>query len=124
MSPQPVIQQSQPRSGASPGALPVDVRARAWYSSTPENVNFLVAGLIAIILQFVTTFQAIIVIVRKRELGTMDHLVVTPIARLELMLGKVIPLVDLGYVQDQAAARYSRTQRDVLNKMRDLWKVA
>jgi len=58
-----------------------------------------VPGVIAIVLMFVTTFQAIIVIVRERELGTMEQLVVTPITRLELMLGKVIPLVGLGYVQ-------------------------
>jgi len=94
-----VLEQTQRLTGARPGALPIDVRARAWYNPTLENVNFLVPGVIAIILMFVTTFQAIIVIVRERELGTMEQLVVTPITRLELMLGKVIPLVGLGYVQ-------------------------
>jgi len=94
-----VIQETRRLTGFSPSALPIDVRARAWYNPTLENVNFLVPGVIAIILMFVTTFQAIIVIVRERELGTMEQLVVTPITRLELMLGKVIPLVGLGYVQ-------------------------
>lgn len=79
--------------------LPVDVRARAWYNPTLENVNFLVPGVIAIVLLFVTTFQAVTVIVRERERGTMEQLVVTPITGLELMLGKVIPLIALGYVQ-------------------------
>ncbi len=99
LSTQLVIQEAQRLSGASPNPLPVDVRPRAWYNPTLENVNFIVPGVIAIVLMFVTTFQAIIVIVRERELGTMEQLVVTPITALELMLGKVIPLVGLAYVQ-------------------------
>ena len=86
-------------TAASSLALPIDVRARAWYNPTLENVNFLVPGVIAIVLLFVTTFQAVTVIVRERERGTMEQLVVTPITGLELMLGKVIPLIALGYVQ-------------------------
>jgi ABC-2 type transport system permease protein len=99
LSTQLVVQQAQRLTGVTPAALPIDVRARAWYNPTLDNVNFIVPGVIAIVLMFVTTFQAIIVIVRERELGTMEQLVVTPITRLELMLGKVIPLVGLGYVQ-------------------------
>jgi len=94
-----IIRQSQRLTGAAPRAAPVDIRTRAWYNPTLQNVNFLVPGVIAIILMFVTTFQAVTVIVRERERGTMEQLVVTPITGLELMLGKVIPLVVLGYVQ-------------------------
>jgi ABC-2 type transport system permease protein len=94
-----VMQQQQRLTGGASNALPIDVRARAWYNPTLENVNFIVPGVIAIILMFVTTFQAVTVIVRERELGTMEQLVVTPITGLELMLGKVIPLVGLGYIQ-------------------------
>ncbi len=94
-----IIRQSQRLTGAAPRAPPVDIRTRAWYNPTLQNVNFIVPGVIAIILMFVTTFQAVTVIVRERERGTMEQLVVTPITGLELMLGKVIPLVVLGYVQ-------------------------
>lgn len=99
LSTQLIVKETRQLSGARPNALPIDVRPRAWYNPTLENVNFLVPGVIAIVLMFVTTFQAIIVIVRERELGTMEQLVVTPITALELMLGKVIPLVALAYVQ-------------------------
>jgi len=99
LSTQLVVQQSERLTGTRPNALPVDVRARAWYNPTLENANFLVPGVIAIVLLFVTTFQAVTVIVRERERGTMEQLVVTPITGLELMLGKVIPLIVLGYVQ-------------------------
>ena len=99
LSTQLLVQQTQRLTGTQPNALPVDVRARAWYNPTLENVNFIVPGVIAIILMFVTTFQAVTVIVRERELGTMEQLVVTPITGAELMLGKVIPLVVLAYAQ-------------------------
>ncbi len=99
LSTQLSIQESS-RQGARGGAQPsVDIRARAWYNPTLQNVNFIVPGVIAIILMFVTTFQAVTVIVRERERGTIEQLVVTPITGLELMLGKVVPLVALGYVE-------------------------
>ncbi len=87
------------RQGVSSPRPPVEIRTRAWYNPTLQNVNFIVPGVIAIILMFVTTFQAVTVIVRERERGTIEQLVVTPITGLELMLGKVIPLVALGYVE-------------------------
>lgn len=99
LSTQLIVRETQRLSGARPNATPIDVRPRAWYNPTLENVNFIVPGVIAIVLMFVTTFQAIVVIVRERELGTMEQLVVTPITGLELILGKVIPLVALAYVQ-------------------------
>jgi ABC-2 type transport system permease protein len=99
LSTQLSIQQAS-RQGLGGGAQPsVDIRARAWYNPTLQNVNFIVPGVIAIILMFVTTFQAVTVIVRERERGTIEQLVVTPITGLELMLGKVLPLVALGYVE-------------------------
>ena len=94
-----IVERSARQTGARPPSGPVDVRTRAWYNPTLQNVNFIVPGVIAIILMFVTTFQAVTVIVRERERGTMEQLVVTPITGLELMLGKVIPLVALGYIQ-------------------------
>ena len=92
------VQQAQ-RRGAVPAPPLIDVRARAWYNPTLAQVNFIVPGVIALILVFVTTFQAVTVIVRERERGTIEQLVVTPITGTELLLGKVIPLIGLGYVE-------------------------
>jgi len=94
-----VVQQQAQETGARASPPPVDIRARAWYNPTLQNVNFIVPGVIAIILMFVTTFQAVTVIVRERERGTIEQLVVTPITGTELLLGKVIPLIALGYVE-------------------------
>jgi ABC-2 type transport system permease protein len=98
LSTQLVIQQSE-RRGIPPPPQLIDVRARAWYNPTLAQVNFIVPGVIALILVFVTTFQAVTVIVRERERGTIEQLVVTPITGTELLLGKVIPLIGLGYVE-------------------------
>lgn len=98
LSTQLVIQQAQ-RLGVPITGQPIDVRPRAWYNPTLAQVNFIVPGVIALILVFVTTFQAVTVIVRERERGTIEQLVVTPITGTELLLGKVIPLIGLGYIE-------------------------
>ncbi|HEV2440214.1 MAG TPA: ABC transporter permease [bacterium] len=94
-----LIMQQAARRGIPPPAQLIDVRARAWYNPTLAQVNFIVPGVIALILVFVTTFQAVTVIVRERERGTIEQLVVTPITGTELLLGKVIPLIGLGYIE-------------------------
>ena len=85
--------------GLPPPVQLVDVRPRAWYNPTLSNVYFIVPGVIAVVLVFVTTIQAVTVIVRERERGTIEQLVVTPVTGLELLLGKIIPLIGLGYLE-------------------------
>lgn len=76
----------------------VDVRTRAWYNPDLKSEVFLVPGVLAVIMQFTTTFLSISVIVKERELGTFEQLVVTPIKRTELMLGKILPLIGIGFI--------------------------
>jgi ABC-2 type transport system permease protein len=83
--------------GGQAGVL-IDVRTRAWYNPNLESQLFIVPGVLAIILQFISTFMSVSVIVRERELGTLEQLVVTPIQRGELLLGKIVPLLLLAYV--------------------------
>jgi ABC-2 type transport system permease protein len=98
LSTQLIIQRAG-RLGLPPPVQLVDVRPRAWYNPTLSNVYFIVPGVIAVVLVFVTTIQAVTVIVRERERGTIEQLVVTPITGLELLLGKIIPLIGLGYLE-------------------------
>jgi ABC-2 type transport system permease protein len=77
--------------------LPLDVRTRAWYNPDLRNVDFMVPGLLAVVLQMVTMMLTAVAIVRERELGTLELLVATPIRKSELMLGKILPYVALGY---------------------------
>jgi ABC-2 type transport system permease protein len=85
------------RGQRSPPAL-VDVRTRAWYNPDLKSQVFIVPGVLAVIMQFTTTFLSVAVIVREREMGTLEQLVVTPIQPIELMLGKILPLIGLGYI--------------------------
>jgi ABC-2 type transport system permease protein len=94
-----LIVQRAGRLGVPPPPQLIDVRPRAWYNPTLSNVYFIVPGVIAVVLVFITTIQAVTVIVRERERGTIEQLVVTPITGLELLLGKIIPLIGLGYLE-------------------------
>jgi ABC-2 type transport system permease protein len=76
----------------------VDVRARAWYNPGLRQEVFIVPGVLALVMQFTMTFLSMSTIVRERELGTLEQLVVSPIRSGELMLGKMIPLITIGYV--------------------------
>jgi len=76
----------------------VDVRARAWYNPGLRQEVFIVPGVLALILQFTMTFLSMSTIVRERELGTLEQLIVSPIRSGELILGKILPLMTVGFV--------------------------
>jgi len=75
-----------------------DIRTRAWYNPDLRSEVFIVPGVLAVVLQFSMTFLSIIAVVRERELGTLEQLVVTPVRPAELMLGKIIPIIGIGYI--------------------------
>lgn len=77
---------------------PLDLRSRVWYNPEMSSVNFNVPGLIGVILQTVTLMLTSFSIVREREKGTMEQLIVTLISKMELMVGKIIPYVIIGFV--------------------------
>ena len=79
--------------------LPVDMRMRPWYNPDLRTANFIIPGLLAIILTFTLISFTAASIVRERELGTLEQLQVTPITRTELILGKILPFLVIGYVQ-------------------------
>jgi ABC-2 type transport system permease protein len=89
--------------------MPFEIRTRAWYNPQMISANFMVPGLIGVIMQLVTMMLTAMAIVRERERGTLEQLLVSPVTRLELILGKLIPYVVLGYVDITLAlviARY------------------
>jgi ABC-2 type transport system permease protein len=87
------------RSGWKAQGKPVDVRIRPWYNPEMRTANFIIPGLIAIVLTFTLVQFTAISIVKERELGTLEQLQVTPITRTELILGKILPFLLIGYVQ-------------------------
>lgn len=91
-----LIQQVLP--GADPSRLPgIDVRTRVLYNPELSSSNFLIPGIIAMILQFLTTFLTATSIVRERERGTIEQLIVTPLKPFELIVGKMIPYILIAF---------------------------
>jgi len=74
-------------------SLPVDARMRYLYNPDMKRMNFMIPGLVAIILQIQTLLLTAFAIVREREQGTLEQLIVTPVRSWELMLGKILPFV-------------------------------
>jgi ABC-2 type transport system permease protein len=90
-----ISQQLSARGMAGGLTLPIDLRARLLYNPDMKRINFMVPGLLAAILQMQTLFLTAFAIVREREQGTMEQLIVTPIKAWELMLGKILPFLIL-----------------------------
>lgn len=76
----------------------IDGRVRVWFNSTLESRNFMIPGVLALLLMIVTTNLASMAVVREREQGTLDQLHVTPLGRWELILGKLLPYGLVGFI--------------------------
>lgn len=87
-----------PRLSRQP-APPLDVRVRAWYNPDMVSAIFIVPGLIGALLMQTTITAMAVSVVREREKGTLEALIVSPIRRWELLLGKIIPNLLVAYGQ-------------------------
>ncbi|MBE3572190.1 MAG: ABC transporter permease [Moorella humiferrea] len=76
----------------------IDLRARAWYNPGLESLKFNIPGLIGLIMQNITMMLTAFALVRERERGTLEQLMVTPIRGPELMLGKLIPYIVIAFI--------------------------
>jgi ABC-2 type transport system permease protein len=75
---------------------PIDADIRVWFNPRLESRDFMVPGIIALLLLVVTTNLTAMAIVREREVGTLEQLNVTPLARWELIVGKLLPYALIG----------------------------
>lgn len=80
-------------------APPIEVRVRPWYNPALESSIYIVPGLVGLLLSMTLIMLTSMAIVRERERGTLEQLVVTPIDKTSLMLGKIVPFAVVGYVQ-------------------------
>jgi ABC-2 type transport system permease protein len=94
-----VVTQSLPAGALRRDPAAVDVRVRAWYNPDLESAIFIVPGLIGALLMQTTVSVMAISIVREREKGTLEALVVSPIRRWELLVGKIVPNLAVAYGQ-------------------------
>ena len=77
-------------------APPIEIRPQMLYNPTMRSPNFYIPGVIGIVLQIGTTFATAMAVVREREKGTLEQLLVSPLSRWGLMLGKLVPYLCIG----------------------------
>ncbi len=82
--------------GVRPGAI--DGRVRVWFNPELESRDFMVPGVLALLLLVITANLSSMAIVREREIGTLEQLNVTPLSRWELILGKLLPYGLIGFI--------------------------
>lgn len=78
---------------------PFDIRVRPWYNPDGITAYYMVPAILGIVVTMTMVIITSVAIVRERERGTLEQLMVTPIRPYELMLGKIIPYIALGYLQ-------------------------
>ena len=87
-----------PKAAANMNMPQVEARTRVWFNPDLHSRNYFVPGVVANILMLVTLMLTALAIVREKEIGTMEQLMVTPVRPIEIMLGKTIPFALVGLV--------------------------
>lgn len=76
----------------------VEIETRAWYNPNLESKYYFVPGLIAVMVLVISMILTCVAIVREKEIGTIEQVMVTPITSLEFILGKTIPYAVISYI--------------------------
>jgi ABC-2 type transport system permease protein len=76
----------------------VDLRTRAWFNQNLESRNYFVPGVMALLVMLISLMLTGMAIVREKEVGTIEQIMVTPIKPLEFILGKFAPFIVIGFV--------------------------
>jgi ABC-2 type transport system permease protein len=85
--------------GRGLAAPPITVQPATWYNPELRTAVFVVPGLVGIILTMTMVMLTAMAIARERERGTLEQLIVSPVGRVELVAGKILPYIAIGYVQ-------------------------
>jgi ABC-2 type transport system permease protein len=89
------------KSGALAAQLstpPIELKSRIWYNPELKSVNFIVPGIIAVVMMIVGAVITALSIVKEKERGTMEQILVSTIRPLELMVGKIVPYVIIAFI--------------------------
>ena len=77
----------------------IDGRIRTWYNPNLDSQNFFVPGIVAFVVMLISLLMTSIAIIKERENGTMEQLIVTPLKPIELIIGKTIPYTIISLAQ-------------------------
>jgi ABC-2 type transport system permease protein len=84
------------RSGGRNMALPLELRHRVWFNADMESKNYIIPGLIAVIMMVIAALLTSLTVAREWETGTMEQVISTPLKGPELILGKFLPYFAIG----------------------------
>jgi ABC-2 type transport system permease protein len=87
------------KSGGGGVAVPIDLHENTWYNPDLRTAVYIVPGIVGVILTMTMVMLTSMALARERERGTLEQLIVSPVKRLELVVGKIAPYVIIGYVQ-------------------------
>lgn len=97
-----IVQELGARLGAARGAprlRPIDLRTRAWFNPSLESRVYNVPAVIGVIVLLMSLLLTAMAVVREREMGTLEQLMVSPLTPSEIMLGKTLPVAGVALVQ-------------------------
>lgn len=77
----------------------ITLESRVWFNEDLESRNFFVPGVVAILITMLTLTLTSMAIVREKEIGTIEQILVTPITRVEFILGKTFPFILIGFIE-------------------------
>jgi ABC-2 type transport system permease protein len=92
-----VVDRAERAQGALPQVGRVELQHRAWFNENLESRNYFVPGIMAMLVMLISLMLTSMAIVREKEAGTIEQVMVTPIRRFEFILGKCAPFAVIGY---------------------------
>ncbi len=92
-----LLEKSNKAGLKSSAGTTINPEIRVWYNPDLKTRNFMVPGIMGLLLTVITTVLMAMGIVKEREIGTLEQLIVTPIKPFQLIIGKIIPFVILGF---------------------------
>jgi ABC-2 type transport system permease protein len=102
-----VRSQAQNRRAGRTLEPPIDARVRVWYNSSLESKNYVVPGLIGVILMIIAALLTSLTIAREWEMGTMEQLLSTPLRPAEMVIGKMLAFFVVGFIDMMVAVTVS-----------------
>ena len=98
----------QQKMGSTTNIRRITPIVRVWYNPELKYKNFMIPALIATLLTMVTAMVSAMGLVREREIGTLDQLMVSPIKKHELLIGKIIPFAAVGFIVVTVAILFAK----------------
>jgi ABC-2 type transport system permease protein len=108
-----IVVERMQKSALGVSVTPLQLEPTTWYNPELRTAIYVVPGLIGVILTMTMIMLTAMAIARERERGTLEQLIVSPVRRIELVAGKIVPYVAIGYIQMTLILAVGRVVFDV-----------